>query len=103
MAVAAAKALANDGVRAAVVSMPSFELFRAQSEAYRAQVLGDAPRVAVEAGVVQCWYEWLGANGRFIGLSGFGASAPGPQVFEHFGLTAEKVAEAARRLVKGDM
>ncbi|MCK5550934.1 MAG: transketolase, partial [Hyphomicrobiaceae bacterium] len=103
MAVAAAKALANDGVRAAVVSMPSFELFRAQPEAYRAQVLGDAPRVAVEAGVVQCWYEWLGANGRFIGLSGFGASAPGPQVFEHFGLTAEKVAEAARRLVKGDM
>lgn len=101
MAVAAAKALANDGVRAAVVSMPSFELLRAQPEAYRAQVLGDAPRVAVEAGVVQCWYEWLGANGRFIGLSGFGASAPGPQVFEHFGLTAEKVAEAARHLAKG--
>jgi len=102
MAVAAADALGKNSVRAAVVSMPSFELFRAQPEAYRAQVLGEAPRVGVEAGVVQCWYEWLGANGQFIGLSGFGASAPGAKVFEHFGMTAEKVAQAAQRLVKGE-
>ena len=100
LAVEAADALAKDGIRAAVVSMPSFELFRAQPVAYRAEVLGEAPRVAVEAGIIQCWYEWLGENGVFVGLSDFGASAPGPQVFEHFGLTAEKVAEAARKLAK---
>jgi transketolase len=64
-------------------------------------VLGNVPRVAVEAGVIQCWHEWLGADGRFIGLSDFGASAPGATVFEHFGLTAEKVAEAAQSLVNG--
>jgi transketolase len=81
--------------------MPSFELFRTQPEAYRTQVLGDVPRVAVEAGVVQCWYEWLGPKGTFVGLSDFGASAPGPKVFEYFGLTAAKVAEAAQRLAKG--
>jgi transketolase len=101
MAVAAADALAKADVRAAVVSMPSFELFREQSKAYQVQVLGNVPRIAVEAGVIQCWYEWLGAEGRFVGLSGFGASAPGPTVFEHFGLTAEKVAEVAQSLVKG--
>ena len=101
MAVAAADALAKANVRAAVVSMPSFELFREQSKAYQAQVLGNVPRVAVEAGVIQCWHEWLGADGRFIGLSDFGASAPGATVFEHFGLTAEKVAEAAQSLVNG--
>jgi transketolase len=99
--VAAADALAKADVRAAVVSMPSFELFREQSKAYQVQVLGNVPRIAVEAGVIQCWYEWLGAEGRFVGLSGFGASAPGPTVFEHFGLTAEKVAEVAQSLVKG--
>jgi transketolase len=100
IAVAAANALAADGLRAAVVSMPSMELFRAQDEAYRNMVLGAAPRVAIEAGVGQCWYEWLGGNGRFVGLSDFGASAPAPKLFEHFGLTAEKVKETAKSLCK---
>jgi transketolase len=100
IAVAAANALAKEGVRTAVVSMPSMELFRAQPEAYRAQVLGTAPRIAVEAGVAQCWYEWLGDGGAFVGLSDFGASAPAPKLFEHFGLTPEKVVEAAHRLLK---
>ena len=85
-------------MRAAVVSMPSMELFRAQPESYRAKVLGDVPRVAIEAGVAQCWYEWLGDSGRFVGLSDFGASAPAPKLYEHFGLTADAVAEAARQL-----
>ena len=100
LAAEAAKALAEEGVRAAVVSMPSMELFRAQPESYRAKVLGDVPRVAVEAGVAQCWYEWLGDKGRFVGLSDFGASAPAPKLYEHFGVTADAVAEAARSLVK---
>jgi transketolase len=76
--------------------MPSMELFRAQSETYRKEVLGAAPRVGIEAGVAQSWYEWLGEEGRFVGLSDFGASAPGPKVYEHFGLTAGKVVEAGR-------
>jgi transketolase len=97
----AAAALAQDGIRVAVVSLPSFELFRAQPQPYRDEVLGDAPRLAVEAAVAQGWHEWLRPGDRFIGLSDFGVSAPGPKVFEHFGLTAAKVADAARAIVKG--
>ena len=96
----AAAALAKDGIHAAVVSMPSFELFRAQPQPYRDEVLGDAPRIAVEAAIAQPWYEWLRPGDKFIGLSDFGVSAPGPKVFEHFGLTAAKVADAARALAK---
>jgi len=100
IAVEAADALASEGVRAAVVSMPSMELFRAQPEAYRAQVLGSGPRVAIEAGIVQCWHEWIGPNGGFVGLSDFGASAPAAKLFEHFGLTPAKTVETVRRLLK---
>jgi transketolase len=100
LAVEAADALAKQGVRAAVVSMPSMELFRAQPADYRAAVLGDAPRIGVEAGVVQGWYEWLGDSGLFVGLSDFGSSAPGQQVYEHFGLTAARVVETAQKLLK---
>ncbi|CAN1721764.1 transketolase 1 [Hyphomicrobium sp. 1Nfss2.1] len=100
LAAEAAKKLAEEGIKAAVVSMPSMELFRAQPESYRAAVLGDKPRVAVEAGVAQCWYEWLGGNGRFVGMSDFGASAPAGKLYPHFGITADAVAEAARSLVK---
>jgi transketolase len=100
IAIEAADALAKEGVRAAVVSMPSMELFRAQSTSYRAQVLGSAPRVAIEAGIVQCWHEWIGEGGGFVGLSDFGASAPAPKLFEHFGLTAGKTVETVRGLLK---
>jgi transketolase len=100
LAVDAAKTLAAEGIRAAIVSMPSMELFRAQPDGYRRQVLGDKPRVAVEAGVAQCWHEWLGDNGRFVGLSDFGASAPASQLYKHFGVTADAVAAAARSLIK---
>ncbi|MEM7774226.1 MAG: transketolase [Pseudomonadota bacterium] len=103
LAVDAAQALADDGVSAAVVSMPCMELFRAQSADYRHAVLGDAPRVAIEAGVAMCWHEWLGRAGAFVGMSDFGASAPGPQLYEHFGLTASRVAAMARHVVDGDM
>ena len=99
VAVAAADALAKDHVRAAVVSMPSFELFRQQPDAYRSAVLGEAPRVGIEAAAVQGWYEWLRQRDVFIGLSGFGASAPGAKLYEHFGLTPARVAETAKRLI----
>ena len=88
--------LGKDGIRAAVVSMPCWKLFEAEPEDYRRSVLGTAPRVAVEAAVRLGWDRWLGEHGAFVGMHGFGASAPGPAAYEHFGITAEKVAEAAR-------
>jgi len=101
VAVAAADLLGKQGIAAAVVSMPSFELFRTQSEHYRARVLGTAPRIAIEAAVAQGWHEWLRPGDRFIGMPGFGASAPAAKLFEHFGITPAKVAETARGVVKG--
>jgi transketolase len=99
LAVEAAEALEKEGIAAAVVSMPSFELFRAQDADYRAEVLGSAPRVAVEAGVGQCWHEWLREGDRFVGMNGFGASGPAAKLYEHFGITAKHVAEAARAAI----
>jgi transketolase len=99
LAVEAAKALGGEGARAAVVSMPCWELFEAQDETYRQAVLGTAPRVAVEAAAPFGWDKWLGPNGAFIGMHGFGASAPAQHLYKHFGITAEAVAAAARDLV----
>jgi transketolase len=99
VAMMAREALAKDGVRAAVVSMPCWELFEKAPQDYQDSVLGSAPRVAVEAAVRFGWDRWLGARGAFIGMTGFGASAPGESLFPHFGITPEKVAEAARSLL----
>jgi transketolase len=99
LAMAARDLLAKDGIRAAVVSMPCWELFEAEPEDYRAAVLGTAPRVAVEAAVRLGWDRWLGERAAFVGMHGFGASAPGEDVYKHFGITAEKVAAAARGLL----
>jgi transketolase len=96
----AKKLLEADGVPTAVVSMPCWELFEAQPEAYRMEVLGAAPRVAVEAAVRLGWDRWIGERGAFIGMTGFGASAPAADLYNHFGITSEAVAEAARALVK---
>ncbi|PHS24758.1 MAG: transketolase [Robiginitomaculum sp.] len=99
IAVAASDVLAKDGIRAAVVSMPCFELFAAQGPAYRAKVLGRAPRIGIEAAVEQGWERWLGENGIFIGMDGFGASAPAPDLYKHFGITAKAMADAAKTLI----
>jgi transketolase len=99
IAIAAREMLARDGIVAAVVSMPCWELFDVQPPAYRAAVLGEAPRVAVEAAVQLGWERWLGPNGAFIGMTGFGASAPGETLYPHFGITPERVAETARSLL----
>ena len=80
--------------------MPCWELFERQPVPYRSAVLGNAPRVAVEAGVSFGWERWLGDKGAFVGMTGFGASAPAPKLYEHFGITPASVAEAARNLVK---
>jgi transketolase len=97
IAVAAAKTLEADGVAGAVVSMPSWELFRRQPREYRASVLGNAPRIAVEAGVRFGWDAWIGSDGAFIGMSGFGASGPAEALYKHFGITVEAVVDAARQ------
>jgi transketolase len=102
LAVEAAKALAGEGIKAAVVSMPCWELFEAQDRSYRDAVLGSAPRVAVEAAIGFGWDKWLGPGGAFVGLRGFGASAPAQDLYKHFGVTAEAVASVARRLTDKD-
>ena len=97
IALNAAKLLAGDGVRAAVVSAPCFDLFRQQSREYRAKVLGSAPRIGVEAAVEGDWARWLGDSGIFVGMTGFGASAPAEVLYREFGITAQAVATAALR------
>ncbi|GAB4394302.1 MAG: transketolase [Kiloniellaceae bacterium] len=100
LAVEAADTLAAEGIRAAVVSLPCWELFKQQPSAYRAEVLGKAPRVGVEAALRNDWDQWLTPDGGFVGMTGFGASAPAEQLYQHFAITAEAVAAAARDLVK---
>lgn len=96
VAVDAQKLLAAQGVAARVVSVPCFELLFSASEAARKAVIGDAPvKVAVEAAIRQGWDQIIGSDGLFVGMTGFGASAPAKDLFKHFGITAEKVAEAA--------
>ncbi|MEQ8395435.1 transketolase [Thalassobaculum sp.] len=90
--------LAADGIGAAVVSMPCKELFAVQDTAYRDQVLGNRTvRVAVEAGVRMPWEADIGPDGGFVGMSDFGASGPYEELYKHFGITPEAVADEARR------
>lgn len=96
IAVASQAALAEAGIAARVVSAPSFERFAEQDQAYRNSVLGKGPRIAIEAGVRQGWDAFLGPDDTFIGMSTFGASAPIKDLYEHFGITAEAVVEAAK-------
>ena len=98
IATESAKALRANGKRVAVVSMPSWDLFEAQPADYRAKVLGSAPRIAIEAGARLGWDRWIGEQGVFIGMNGFGASAPAPDLYRHFGITAQAVVEAATAL-----
>jgi transketolase len=100
LAIAARDLLKADGIAARVVSMPSWSLFEAQPESDRKAVLGDGPKVAVEAGVSQGWDRYVGPHGRFVGMHGFGASGPYKDVYKHFGITAEAVAEAAKAALK---
>ncbi len=101
LALAAQKLLATDGIRTRVVSMPCWEAFAAQDQAYRDSVLPPAieARVSVEAGVTFGWERWIGSRGVAIGVDTFGASAPGPKLFEEYGLTPTHVATAARSLL----
>ena len=96
IAVAAQRLLAERGVAARVVSVPCLDRFLAQAAELRRSVIGDAPvKVAVEAGIRQGWDAVIGTDGAFVGMSSFGASAPYQELYRHFGITPEKVAEAA--------
>jgi len=95
----AEKLVAEHGVAAAVVSMPCWELFEEQDAAYRKSVLGTAPRVAIEAAARLGWDRWTGESGAFVGMAGFGASAPAPDLYRHFGITPGAVAAEALKLI----
>jgi transketolase len=95
LALAARDTLKSKGVAAAVVSMPCWELFDKQDAAYRASVLGNVPRLAIEAASTFGWSHYVGDSGTVIGMPGFGASAPAEELYAHFGITAEKLVEAA--------
>ena len=99
IAMAAREALAGDGVHVAVVTLPCWELFAQQDDAYRATVLGGAPRIGIEAAGDFGWERWLGPDGVFIGMHGYGASAPYEDLYRHFGITPEAIAAAVRKRV----
>ncbi len=100
LAVEAAQKLGEQGIQAAVVSMPCQEKFEQQSKEYREQILGKAPRIAVEAAVEFGWSRYTGSSENFVGMSGFGASAPAPDLFDHFGITAKAIVDKAMSCLK---
>jgi transketolase len=101
LAVSAAEVLAGEGVSARVVSMPCTDLFDAQDDAYREQVLPAAvsARVVIEAGVTAGWWRYAGVQGRVIGLDRFGESAPAGELFEHFGFSTDNVVKVAKEIL----
>ncbi|PTW59659.1 transketolase [Breoghania corrubedonensis] len=100
IAMAAHAQLTEDGIPARVVSVPSFELFKKQSDDYRASIIGTAPvKIAIEAGIEMGWSRFIGDDGLFVGMDSFGASGPYKELYEHFGITAEvAVSKAKARL-----
>ena len=89
--------LRKEGIETAVVSMPCTELFDAQDKQYRDGVLGNAPRIVIEAASPFGWDKYLGGRGEIIGIDGFGASGPAGELYKHFGITAEAVAEKVKK------
>ena len=100
LAVAAASALNAEGIPARVVSMPSTDVFDRQDAAYKASVLTKGvPRVAIEAGVTDFWYKYVGLEGAVVGIDTFGESAPAGVLFKHFGFTVENVVAKAKLVI----
>ena len=97
VALGARDLLEAEGIGARVVSTPCWEIFEDQPADYQAALIGETPvRVAVEAGVRMGWDRFIGADGAFVGMQGFGASAPDKVLYQHFGITPEAVAGAAK-------
>jgi transketolase len=91
--------LMAEGIAAVVVSLPCMELFAAQDDTYRNKVLGTAPRIAMEAAARMSWERFLRPTDAFIGMKTFGESAPAPDLYKHFGITAEAIVSAAKSVV----
>jgi len=100
IALDAADALKDQGYNVAVVSMPCWELFDQQSDQYRQSVLGSAPRIAIEALIGFGWDRYLRTQDVFVGMHDFGASGPAPELYQHFGITKERICETAHRLIE---
>jgi transketolase len=101
LATDAAKVLAEKGIKARVVSMPSTKRFDAQPQAYKDVVLpADVPKMAVEAGVSDSWYKYVGLNGEIVGMDRFGESAPAGELFKEFGFTVDNVVAHAETLLE---
>ncbi|MDX6410224.1 MAG: transketolase, partial [Gaiellaceae bacterium] len=105
LAFGAAERLEGEGVAARVVSMPCWERFELQDQAYRDEVLPPSvrARVSVEVGVSLGWERWVGDAGAIVGLDHFGASAPAGTIFEKFGFTIDRVADVARQVIAGKL
>ena len=100
LAVKAAHALAEQGIAVRVVSMPSTDVFDRQDAAYKASVLPNGlPRVAIEAGVTDFWFKYVGLEGAVVGIDTFGESAPAGVLFKHFGFTVENVVGKVRQVL----
>lgn len=101
LSVAAAKTLQAKGHQVRVVSMPATDVFDAQPAEYREQVLPRAvtKRIAVEASIADYWYKYVGLDGRIVGMTTFGESAPAGDLFKHFGFTPEQVVATAEELL----
>ena len=99
LAMEAQKQLHESGIAVNVVSMPCCELFDLQPQEYKHSVLGNAPKVAVEAAAVYGWERYTGKSENVIGLNSFGASGKGDEVYKHFGITAENVVKKVRELI----
>ncbi len=101
LAMNAAAALRASSIEVRVVSLPSTDVFAAQDAGYRDSVLPAAvtARVAIEAGVTHGWWQYVGPQGRVVGIDSFGQSAPADELFEHFGFTADNIVAAAREIL----
>ena len=98
----AAEKLTGEGHNVRVVSLPSTDIFDAQDEAYRESVLPSnvAARVAIEAGIADYWYKYVGLKGAIVGMTGYGESAPAEKLFPYFGFTVENIVEKAHKVLK---
>ena len=96
----ACRSLKEEGIEVAVVSMPCTELFDKQPIDYQEEILGTAPRIAVEAASKFGWEKYVGLHGDIIGMDGFGASGPAEQLYEYFGITVDEVVDSVKNLLK---
>ena len=96
LAIEAQATLKEEGINVAVVSMPCTELFDAQPISYQEEVLGNAPRIAIEAASKFGWEKYVGLNGDIIGMDGFGASGPAEELYKYFGITKEEIIDSVK-------